>query len=447
MNKKIRNLIKGQKLEKGVMRRKAPYDPLKNLDEEKRKYLYEWQLSPKYAKKDFGQPERREGPARDRFLHKLSGQTKTRKAQDGKREFLLHRGHSPDEAHKSQSHANFSSPSGWSTRHFIAQGFGDKHGDMTSAWIHEDHVLDVPAQHGDVSKDKEYRNKYYKDKKYKNQYGMEREIIVGPHISETVPQEEIHKYVKNNMESAKDGNINAKINYQAGQENAQSRMNARKTMYKRERGVHKIIKQEMYTDLEKGFLNTAGNRLKGALAGTAMTAATMMGPNTMAETQSQDKVPAKLEQQAPEKVQHSKDDILDAIKMVESSGGKDTNHAVIKNPNNLNYGTRSSSAYGIMPLTAKDIISKNKDLKEKYGHLVKLDGKNFHEAYHKHPELDRTLASHYYDQSAKNFGHDPVKIGHSWLNGIRGTYKALKSGKDIKNHWHVNKILNALENK
>jgi hypothetical protein len=130
--------------------------------------------------------------------------------------------------------------------------------------------------------------------------------------------------------------------------------------------------------------------------------------------------------------------------MVESSGGKNTNHAIVTS--GLNAGTRSSSAYGIMPLSSKELISKNPELKKQYGHLLKLKGKDFHEAYHKDPELDRKLASHYYNKAAKLFGNDPHKILHSWLNGRQGTLNAIKRGEDIKNHWHVKKGMKILQN-
>jgi len=205
-----------------------------------------------------------------------------------------------------------------------------------------------------------------------------------------------------------------------------------------------IFKSEVFKEknsiesLEKGFIK---NTLFAGMLGAA---AAM--PQASAQDALPDRKPAmvspKLEQKAPK---YNKDQILDAIKQVESSGGKNLNHAVIRNPNNLNYGTRSSSAYGIMPITGKDIISKNPKLKKQYGHLLNLKGKDFHKAYHKDPNLDRKLASHYYDHAAKHFGHDPAKIGMAWLNGINGTKKHLNAGKDVKEHWHVKKILNALK--
>jgi len=195
----------------------------------------------------------------------------------------------------------------------------------------------------------------------------------------------------------------------------------------------KMQKQEIVI-LEKGFVkNTIMSSMLGAAA--ALSTPANAGDRDIASVQ-------KPRAEAPAS-QFNKDQILDAIKTVESSGGKDTNHKVVNS--GLNAGTRSSSAYGVMPITAKDIISKNKNLKAKYGHLLDMKGDEFHQEYHKDPDLDRTIASHYYDKSAKLFGNDPHKIGYSWLNGRSGAMKAVKSGKDIKNHWHVKKIIDALK--
>jgi hypothetical protein len=194
----------------------------------------------------------------------------------------------------------------------------------------------------------------------------------------------------------------------------------------------------------QGGSSTSGI-LRNMITAGAIGAATLMGPSSMAESPKADTKQPTVESPVPDAPKHTKDDILDAIKMVESSGGKNLQHEKITNPKNINYGTYSRSAYGIMPVTAKDIISKNRGLRQKYGHLIPLEGDDFHKAFHQHPELDRKLASHYYDHAASHFGHDPAKIGFAWLNGITGTKRYIRRGNDPNNHWHVQKILNALQ--
>lgn len=142
---------------------------------------------------------------------------------------------------------------------------------------------------------------------------------------------------------------------------------------------------------------------------------------------------------------YEKDDILNAIYHVESSGGRNLNHETVKT--GLNRGMRSSSAYGLMPITIRETISKHPDLKEQYGQLLNLRGDKFHHEYHKHPDLDHELASRHYDRVSSHFGHDPHKVGYAWLNGITGTKKAMKKGVNLQDHWHVQKILNHLQEK
>lgn len=144
--------------------------------------------------------------------------------------------------------------------------------------------------------------------------------------------------------------------------------------------------------------------------------------------------------QQPE--ENNKNHILNAISMVESSGGKNTNHARLP-ANSIHRGERAFGKYGLTPLLIRETINMNKDLARKYGHMKGLTHDEFHQAMSEHPELEDAIASRHYDRLSKKFGHDPAKIGHSWLNGITGTMRALNRGKDINNHWHVKKITDA----
>jgi hypothetical protein len=139
-----------------------------------------------------------------------------------------------------------------------------------------------------------------------------------------------------------------------------------------------------------------------------------------------------------------KQNILRAIAQVESSGGKNTAHKLVTR--GVNAGTRSSSVYGLMPITIKETIKKHPDLSQKYGHLTKLSGDEFHEQFHAHPELDKEIAKRHYDRLSTHFGHDPVKIGMAWLQGVVGAKRMLKRGVNFENHWHVKKIMKELEN-
>ena len=151
-------------LEKGSLQSKNKFNP-GMIEPEDMVTMGDWQ-------RHGGHPELRDtvrpmsGPARFRALHKLSAQTKTRVGQDGKREFLLHRGVDPDaEAAEvldpkagTVTHETVSS---WTPHYEIAHQFArdyahnapKKEGKgyrptVLSAWVHEDSVHNVPRQWG-----------------------------------------------------------------------------------------------------------------------------------------------------------------------------------------------------------------------------------------------------------------------------------------------------------
>lgn len=146
--------------------------------------------------------------------------------------------------------------------------------------------------------------------------------------------------------------------------------------------------------------------------------------------------------------QHQQNDLnleqaLNAISQVESSGGKNLNHRTIAS--GMHAGMHSRSAYGLMPIVIKETIKANKDLAQSHGHLLNLEGDEFHTAYHKNPELDREVARKHLNRIKNHFGNDIDKIAMAWLNGITGTKRAINQGKNIKDHWHVQKVRNAYQ--
>jgi len=59
------------------------------------------------------------------------------------------------------------------------------------------------------------------------------------------------------------------------------------------------------------------------------------------------------------------------------------------------------------------------------------------------PELEDEVAKKHVQRMEHHFGRDPAMIGYSWLNGIKGGYKAKKEQEDVHQHWHVQKIKDA----
>jgi hypothetical protein len=189
-------------------------------------------------------------------------------------------------------------------------------------------------------------------------------------------------------------------------------------------GLKSLLKSEndvILNSMEKGIAS------KVALAG--MIGASSLFPSKT--TQSNVQNPPKIEQ----KQGLDKQRALRAIAMVESHNGKYTRHE----PTSL--GT-AHGFYGLMPNTIKETIAKNPSLKD---HRIALDMNegDLHRYMDKNPKLEHQVAAAHYDRLHSKFGDDLATIGYSWLAGLSGGIKAKQQGKDLSQHWHAAKVLNA----
>lgn len=203
-------------------------------------------------------------------------------------------------------------------------------------------------------------------------------------------------------------------------------------------------------DMEKNTLRNigAGLAIAGALAtGTPEKADAPTVPKTKI-SQAATKTPTAPKATAEPKAatpkfgdEYSTKRMLHTIAQVESSGGRNINHAPVNSP--MHRGNRAYGQYGLMPVTIKDTIKAHGDLKSKHGKALALDGQDFHNYMKRNPELGETVAERHVQRLERQFGQDPSKIGYAWFQGIRGTHDAIKQKKDIENHWHVKKIRDA----
>lgn len=79
-----------------------------------------------------------------------------------------------------------------------------------------------------------------------------------------------------------------------------------------------------------------------------------------------------------------------------------------------------------MPSTVKDLVSKDKNLKSKYGAILSLpygdfEQEEFEEYFKKHPSINDDLANRYIDNISKATGAKTAQeISQAWLYGIKG---------------------------
>jgi hypothetical protein len=185
--------------------------------------------------------------------------------------------------------------------------------------------------------------------------------------------------------------------------------------------------------LEKGALKNAGIALgmAGALAGSAHAG------------DASGRTPASIQHSKPKAPQYDHAKMLRAIAQVESSGGKNTKHEAGGGPI---HGTEHAyGAYGLMPETIRETINGHKDLRAKHGKAIALKGQQLHNYMQDHKGLEDMIADRHLAHMEHVLGRDPSRLGFGWLNGAQGTLNAIRSGQDIKGHWHAQKVKEAYD--
>lgn len=151
--------------------------------------------------------------------------------------------------------------------------------------------------------------------------------------------------------------------------------------------------------------------------------------------------PETIVPKAPQEKQMHPD--LHTIAFIESSSGKNLKHRIVNK--GLNKGDRAGGAFGMMPITAKETIQKNTDLKNKYGHLLTLPHSNITNFLNSNSDASEQLASAHFNRLLKVFPNDSLKRAYAWNNGITGALKASKG--DINSHPYVKKFANITSDK
>jgi hypothetical protein len=135
--------------------------------------------------------------------------------------------------------------------------------------------------------------------------------------------------------------------------------------------------------------------------------------------------------------------MIRAISSVESNNGQNTKHKVMEN--GLNRGSAAYGQYGLMPITARETARLNPEIHKKHPTLAALPNKDVAAYMDKNPGLEDEISQSHLKRLRKIFGDDPNKLAYAWIQGIQGAKDAIAQNKDIKSHWHVSKVRNALK--
>jgi GNAT superfamily N-acetyltransferase len=250
INAKMGGLKKAE-LEKGSMRRKAPFDPRTALTDTERDHMADWQGGPAIEGRPFHREQltRMEGNARVRALHRLSGVAQT-KLVDGKRLFLLHRGMSPQEHDMTVRDGRIERPwshSSWTPRESLANNFANPYiknpGKLVSAWIHEDDIHTIPKQFGGV--DAEYAAAAGHQK---NRLANEHEVVVrAGHSSEIHQVRTAEKPTSWSSDHIHDAprNLDDKINIKGAQEQKDRKLFGKSDVLKNLQALQKSLTERL----------------------------------------------------------------------------------------------------------------------------------------------------------------------------------------------------------
>ena len=173
---------------------------------------------------------------------------------------------------------------------------------------------------------------------------------------------------------------------------------------------------------------------KGAVK-NALTAGAMLGA-LASPTTTGAKVPSHeplIPQAAQQHEGYDRQKMLNAISMVESSGGKNVKHK----PTSM--GT-AWGRFAEMPDVIHDTIRLNPDLKRKHGKALRLQGENLNRYMQDNKGLEDLIAQKHLERLEHHFGNDPEKIAFAYNHGIIGTNRALKAKQNISEHPYVQKF-------
>jgi hypothetical protein len=257
-------------LKKGAMARKFPFNP-EQVDQTQKDTVHTWQY--KYDSKDASMGEVRnqikpeEGAGRMRFLNKLGKQTQARKASDGGREFLLHRGMSVEEhgATVKDGGVTHTQNSSWAPKKSTAETFQIAHrkegneyktAPLASAWIHEKHIVTVPKQYGKLGKES------YMDTspdKGQNYYHYEHEVVVAPHKSALATPKDLAPTIHDSINTGKISNLRDGIIEQRRAALKKSEMVAGQSLNDLKKGQNGNWKAEGY-EIQTGKTTPRSNR-------------------------------------------------------------------------------------------------------------------------------------------------------------------------------------------
>lgn len=128
-----------------------------------------------------------------------------------------------------------------------------------------------------------------------------------------------------------------------------------------------------------------------------------------------DLIKEKLDMMNPERVQ--REEFLDLISQIESSGGTNTNHPVMED--GIHAGQAAIGRFGLMPNTIKELVKRaelNGVATDPMRQIASQDPQQMKAQVEQNPDLEFQMADQLARRVLNKFG-DPEKAAYSWNQG------------------------------
>jgi hypothetical protein len=195
--------------------------------------------------------------------------------------------------------------------------------------------------------------------------------------------------------------------------------------------------------------------VKNAIASAVTGAALTMAPSHISDIKVEPQAQQKKVSQAPSAEEvHSQIanqyPLLGAIGFKESSGGKNTKHQTMTSGSHK--GHTAGGIYGMMPNSAKFILSKDPELAKKYPKLaeaakdINANHRRFTDTFNNDHQAAADFAISHFNRN-KNKTKSDQQLVYSWLNGLKGSWNKLKEGghSAINSHPYVKDVMKKFE--
>lgn len=126
---------------------------------------------------------------------------------------------------------------------------------------------------------------------------------------------------------------------------------------------------------------------------------------------------------------------LKHISQLESSGGKNTNHKVMKH--GIHAGTSAVGQYGLMPLTIKDLAKAHK--KPEINRLARMPASEIQQIVKTNPDVEYQIAEHLARKVLRKQAGDQDKAAFSWNQGHNLSPEEIERRKYLE-HDYVKKF-------